>query len=602
MQFIHPVILYSVLGVLLPLMIVVALWSRWQRQQDLQAFGSRELVEQLTGHLSSPRRIIRSLALMAGLFLMGIALSGPQYGMKMVEVHRQGVDVIIALDVSRSMMAEDVRPNRLQRAQQELSALIDHLQGDRVGVIAFAGSAQVACPLTTDYPAAKMFLNYLAPEFVPVPGTALSAAIHMALETFPSGGEGYRVLVLLTDGEDHDSHVLEAAREAKAAGVKILSIGFGTPAGEPIPVRDSQGKIKSYVKDVSGKTVVSRLDEAILKKITEVTGGMYLPAHHGSLEAKQIADLINQMRKRDVSAGQYGAFADRYQFALLPALILLLLAFWLPERRGSWLFMVLVLVLIPQISLAGTAEDVNKGNRAYKKGKYEESLQAYRDAQIKRPDEPVVDYNLGNALHQLKKYDEAEKAYQRALKSKDKALRARTLYNLGNTYFQSHKYGEAVRHYREALKLKPRDEDTIYNLAQAIMLMKNPPPDKQKQKEKHRTGQKRKEKSGKGQRVADEQGQEKAKGKKEQAKGQQKKLDEKAKLTGPDDRGEAQSEERKEQETPPGQLQDAPRPGEMQPEEAENILNAVREAEKEAQRKRMKKMQQQPSRRGRPDW
>jgi Ca-activated chloride channel family protein len=171
----------------------------------------------LTSHLSSVRGKIRGAALAAGLLLLALALSGPQYGAKMVEVQRQGVDVMIALDVSKSMLAEDVKPNRLIRAQQELSTLVDKLGSDRVGVIAFAGSAQVACPLTTDYSAAKMFLSYITPYSVAVPGTSLGAAIRTAVEAFPKGGEGFRVLVLLTDGEDHRSDPLDAAKEAKAA-------------------------------------------------------------------------------------------------------------------------------------------------------------------------------------------------------------------------------------------------------------------------------------------------------------------------------------------------------------------------------------------------
>ena len=274
MQFVYPVIFYLVLGILLPALVIIALWARWQRQRDLRVFGNQSLVDQLIQDLSNTRRVLKGLALLAGLFLLGLSLAGPQYGVKMVEVLRQGVDVIIILDVSQSMLAEDVRPNRLERAQQELGAFIDHLGGDRVGIIAFAGSAQVACPLTTDYVAAKMFLNYLSPQSVSVAGTELGTAIRAGLEIFPEGSEGYRVLVLLTDGEDHDSKVIEAAQEAKAAGVKILSIGFGSPGGEPIPIRNAKGEIVDYVKDKNGKTVMSRLDEATLKKITDMTGGI----------------------------------------------------------------------------------------------------------------------------------------------------------------------------------------------------------------------------------------------------------------------------------------------------------------------------------------
>jgi Ca-activated chloride channel homolog len=591
MQFAHPGIFYSVLGILVPLLILIALWVRWQRQRDLNAFGNSVLVNQLIQHLSGTRRVLKGLALLVGLFLLGLALAGPQYGVKMVEVLRQGVDVIIALDVSQSMQAEDVRPNRLERAQQELGAFIDHLGGDRVGIIAFAGSAQVACPLTTDYAAAKMFLNYLSPQSVAVAGTELGTAIRAGVEIFPEGSEGYRVLVLLTDGEDHDSKVFEAAQEAKAAGVKILSIGFGSPKGEPIPIRDANGKITSYVKDKKGKTVVSRLDENTLRKITDMTGGVYLPAHHGSLEAKQIADLIDQMRKRDVTGGQYGAYENRYQYVLLPALLLLLFAFWLPVRKGSWLTLFFIVFFVPQLTWAGTAEEVNKGNRKYKKGQYEEALEAYREAQIKSPDKPIVNYNIGNTLHQQERYEEAEKSYQRALQSKENKMRAKTLYNMGNTYYKDQKFKDAAEHYREALKLAPRDEDTIYNLAQTIQMIKNPPP-KQEQQNKDDKKDKNKQEQ-----------QQQGSGQKKKEQDQQDQDSEKeSEPDKKDDKGEQKAESEQEQDTPEEKEEKKPRPGEMQPEEAETILDAVREAEKDAHEERMKKREQQPSGRGKATW
>ncbi|MCK5241696.1 tetratricopeptide repeat protein [bacterium] len=592
MQFVYPVIFYLVLGILLPALVIIALWARWQRQRDLRVFGNQSLVDQLIQDLSNTRRVLKGLALLAGLFLLGLSLAGPQYGVKMVEVLRQGVDVIIILDVSQSMLAEDVRPNRLERAQQELGAFIDHLGGDRVGIIAFAGSAQVACPLTTDYVAAKMFLNYLSPQSVSVAGTELGTAIRAGLEIFPEGSEGYRVLVLLTDGEDHDSKVIEAAQEAKAAGVKILSIGFGSPGGEPIPIRNAKGEIVDYVKDKNGKTVMSRLDEATLKKITDMTGGVYLPAHHGSLEAKQIVDLIAQMRKREVTGGQYGANENRYQYVLLPALLLLLFAFWLPKRKGSWLTIFLVMLLLPQLAWAGTAEEVNKGNRKYKQGKYEEALEAYREAQIKSPDEPKVNYNIGNSLHQQERFDEAEKSYQRALKSKHEKMRAEILYNLGNTYFASQKYQEAAKHYREALKLAPQDEDTIYNLAQTIQMLKNPSSQQEQQNKDDKQDQKNQQQQSAGGR------------KKEQDLKDQdpRKSKDESEPDQADDKGEQKADSGQEQNTPEEKEPKKPRPGEMRPEEAETILDAVREAEKDAHRKRMQKRQQQPEGRRKATW
>ncbi len=587
MQFTQLTVFYLTILALPLALAALAWWAAWQRQQDLKKVGDPQLLNQMLRHLSPTRRGLRGAAFMLGLFLLGLALAGPQYGVKMVEVSRQGLDVIIALDVSRSMLAEDIEPNRLARAQQELAALIDSLRGDRVGVIAFAGSAHVACPLTTDYAAAKMFLKYLTPNSVPTAGTALGQAIRRAVSIFPEGGEGYRVLVLLTDGEDHDSQALAAAEAAKAAGVKILSIGFGTPAGEPIPVQGASGQVSGYLKDSQGRTVVSRLDEATLQKITQITGGAYWPAHQGGLEADALARLIGRMQKRDVSAGQYGAQENRYQFVLVPALLVLLLGFWLPLRRRAWLLLLPWLILVANPASADTAGAVNQGNRDYKKGKYEEALKKYQDAKIKNPREPIVDYNMGNAYHHLEQAEDAEKAYERVLKGKKRALQARTWYNLGNTYFRQQKYKEAIAAYRQALKIKPRDQDTIYNLAQALYLLKNPQAAQQHKKEQEeKSQQQQKQSSGKSD-------QDPAKASGQKSADPQK---------GPDDRGETKAKDGETQDTPKEAKPARPRPGEMSKQEAENILDAVRESEQAAREAQKEKMPNPVREKGRPDW
>lgn len=478
MDFTNLACLYAAL-ILIVALPVAGFFMFWRRKAEYRAFGSWEAVQKLTQHLSSTRRLVKIILIMSGLLLLTVALSGPQWGSRMVEVRRQGLDVLIALDVSRSMLAEDVKPNRLQRAQQELTSLIDHLKGDRVGIIAFAGNAQIACPLTTDYEAAKMFLNYLTPDSITIPGTSIGDAIRLAVSTYPKGSEGFRVLVLLTDGEDHHSNPEEAAQAAKAAGIRILSIGFGTPAGEPIPIRDDAGRVTGYIKDAAGKSVVSKLGESLLKEITETTQGVYWPSATGSLESENLAAIIGQMQKRDISAGQYGAYEDRFQFALLPGLLLILAGLWLPQRRRAWLFLLPFIFLAAATpARADVGSDVNQGNRAYGKQRYEQALQKYQDAQIKDPESVVVQYDLGNALHKLEKYEEADAAYQHAVKAKEPKLREEARYNLGNNFFQQKKFAEAIEQYKQALKLNPHDEDAQQNMALALRFLKKPPEEK----------------------------------------------------------------------------------------------------------------------------
>ncbi len=573
MQFTNPFFLYLTLA-LAPLLAGGILLARWRRARDLRAFAAPGLARRLAAHLSPGRSALKTLAWWAGLVLLGLALAGPQWGSRMVEVRRRGLDVLIALDVSRSMLAEDVKPNRLQRAQQELTALIDRLDGDRIGILAFAGNAQVACPLTTDHSAAKMFLSDLGPESAAVPGTSLGGVIRTALGSFPKGGEGYRVLVLLTDGEDHRSDPEAAARAAKDAGVKVLTIGFGTPNGEPIPLRDGSGGVTGYLKDAQGRTVVSRLDEGLLKRLAETTGGAYWPSATGSLEADRLAEVIGRMQKRDLGAGEYGAAEDRYQVPLTLAVLLLLFSFWLPQRRGAWWLALPLALALAAPAQAGMREDVNAGNRDYGRGRYDQALQKYQDAQIKDPESPVVQYDLGNALSRTQKADDAQEAYRKAVRAADPGLRSRAWYNLGNTLLEARKYAPAVDAYVQALRAAPRDPDVLNNLALALSYLKQPPPEQDKKPD---PDQDRKQDQKPGASPQSGQGQDRS----GQADQEQKAG---AEPQGPDDRGEAKSEKDARQDTP-GEPAGA-KPGEMSPQDAENLLDSVREAEREAQRRR----------------
>lgn len=600
MQFAEPAFLYLALA-LVPCFGLVAWWMHALRQRDLKQLGDPVMLARLTQHLSTTKRRWRGWAWGAGLWFLTVALAGPLLGHKLVEVRRQGVDVFIALDLSRSMLAEDVSPNRLQRAQQELAALVDELSGDRVGVVAFAGSAQIACPLTTDRDAAKMFLSYLTPQSVPVPGTNLAEALRAAIRAYPKGSEGFRVLVLLTDGEDHHSSLDEAVNEAKAAGVKVLAIGFGTAAGEPIPQRDDRGQVHGYVKDRQGATVVSKLDEAALQKIASATNGAYWPAHQGVLEAQALTQLIDQMQKRDLSAGQYGSHENRYQAFLLLALLLLFTALWLPERKRAWLLVLPLIFFLAAPASAGVAEDVNAGNQAIKQKRLEQALSHYRDAQIKDPDNPAVAYDLGTALLLSGKFPEAEQAYQRALgKIKNPKYQGQILYNLGNNAFAQEDYAKAVERYRAALKADPKDEDALYNLTQALMLLKHPemkpkpkpqpqqqPPQQQQQPQASlgQGQQDQKTKSGQGQ---------------QQKAGAGKESDKPLDRHGPDDKGEQQAGKDQSQASPDNANRPL-KPGEMSKQEAENLLDAVREQEQNAIQDRMRKRQQVQTP-GQEDW
>ncbi len=324
----------------LPLIAVFFFWSLRRRRRRLEAFVSPVLVPRLTLEFSHVKAVWRSV-LLTGFFGFSIlALARPQWGMKIETVQRQGVDLIVALDTSFSMNAEDVPPNRLAKAKSEIRDLIDRLKGDRVGLLVFAGSAVVQCPLTLDYGAAELFLDIADTGIVPDPGTSLAAAIQTATSAFIAKEKKYKVLVIFTDGEDLEGQVRPACDRAREAGVIIYTVGIGSPEGKPIPVRNEKGDVVEYRKDPEGQIVVSRLDERALAEIATQTGGRYFRASTSENELDQIYDDMTHMEKKLLETRLYQNYEDRFQYPLALAVGCLAIEAWIAERRrpgGSWL-------------------------------------------------------------------------------------------------------------------------------------------------------------------------------------------------------------------------------------------------------------------------
>ncbi len=246
---------------------------------------------------------------------------------------RYGVDILVAIDTSSSMLAQDIKPNRLEKAKLEVSSLIDKLKGDRVGILTFAGDSFLQCPLTLDYSAVKMFLSIIEPDMMPRPGTAMGDAIRLAAKSFIKKERKHKVLVFLTDGEDHETNPVEAANEAKKEGIIIYTIGIGTKKGEPIPVIDDAGNVKGYKKDRSGEIIMTRLDETTLQKIALITDGKYYHATAGEFELDKIYDEIDKMEKRELSNRIFMQYEDRFQYFLGFAFILLCIEFIIGDRK-----------------------------------------------------------------------------------------------------------------------------------------------------------------------------------------------------------------------------------------------------------------------------
>ena len=317
----------------LPALAVLFVLAFRRRRRALEAFGDLRLVRRLSPTSSTERRVIKAALVVASAFFLVLALARPQWGARLETVSRRGVDVIVAVDTSLSMLTEDVKPNRLAQARAAVASLLDMLQGDRVGLVAFSGTAYVACPLTLDYGAASMFVDVLDPDLLPVPGTAVAEAIKASVRAFHSNERRNKVLIIMTDGEDHEGDVQAAARAAADEGITIYTVGVGTPNGEPIPLRNGHGDVVGFKKDKRGRVVTSRLDETMLESIAVATGGKYFRATPDGSELKRIYEEISGMDKTSLSSRLHTAYEERYQIPLAAAIVLLVLEAALADRR-----------------------------------------------------------------------------------------------------------------------------------------------------------------------------------------------------------------------------------------------------------------------------
>jgi len=324
---------YLYLLVLIPVLIVFFVYAQRQKQKAMAVFGSLAMMDKLSYTVSKKRQVWKRILLILAVLSLFLAMARPQFGTKLRTVKREGQDIVIAIDVSKSMLAEDIQPNRLEKAKHEVSTLIDKLEGDRVGLIAFAGRAFVQSPLTLDYGAAKMFLESMSPDLIPVPGTALGEAIQKALASFVEKERKHKVLILITDGEGHEGDPMETAKLAAREGVVIYTVGIGSIQGVPIPETDSRGNQTGFKKNRSGEVIMTRLDELTLEKIALETGGKYYRASPGEAELDKIYDDIAKMEKKALASQQFAQYEDRFQILVGIALFLLILELLLPERR-----------------------------------------------------------------------------------------------------------------------------------------------------------------------------------------------------------------------------------------------------------------------------
>lgn len=329
----EPVYLWFLLAV--PLGLVLLILRGVNQRRALARAIDPELADRLTPSLSPGLVTLKGLLLLGAFALLLLAAARPKWGEKLQLYQGKGIDVVIALDGSKSMLAEDVKPSRLKRAKTELASLIDGLTGNAVGIVAFAGEAYVMCPLTTDAGAARLFLDIISPDMMPVPGTDFGKAIDVALSLFNPKEMNYKALVLVTDGEDLGKNTAQAIQRAVEAHVRVFPVAFATPEGAPIPDYDAQGNLSSYKKDKDGNLVTSRMNERELIVMAQATGGRFLRVE--GFSGERLLGELDRMRKKDIGGGQFTDYVERYQWFLLAALVLCIAGLGLSNRRGMWI-------------------------------------------------------------------------------------------------------------------------------------------------------------------------------------------------------------------------------------------------------------------------
>ncbi len=456
---------------LLPLGFVAG-WLIARRRLD--RFADRELGPMLADSRHQGLWWLKGVLFTLGLGLLIVAAARPRWGEKLQIYKGRGIDVIIALDASKSMLAQDIRPSRLERAKVELSSILESLTGNRVAIVAFAGDAHVLCPLTTDVEAAKLFLDIIDPLAMPRPGTNIQRALEVSASMFTPQEEGSRAVILITDGDNLEGDPAAAARMLKDLGARLYIVGVGTHEGSTIP--EAAGGSTTYKKDTEDKLVISRLAERLLLVMARETDGRYYRSEGLSLD--NLASELDRLRKKELEGGEFVEREERYQGFLLVSFILIFLSILISDRRGAWfsfprlqfksmkfrLLPVFVFLLLADAAGAGVGAKMRAGNAQMKKGNFQEAHDRYQEALVLEPDNPKIHYNLGRALYKQGKHQEAASEFQLAMLSRDRRLQARTMYNIGNCAYRQGGLDQAIQAYTMSLLLNPNDIQAKQNL------------------------------------------------------------------------------------------------------------------------------------------
>jgi tetratricopeptide (TPR) repeat protein len=453
-----------------PLMIFLySALIKW-KQKTAKKIGDPSLVKELTSEYSSKNFLTKFVLFICAFTLCIFAVAGLVTPNGSQKIKRKGTDMMIALDVSKSMWAQDIQPSRLERAKQVISKIIDNSPDDRIGLVVFAGRAYLQMPLTVDHEAAKMYLAAASPDDVPTQGTVIADALRMCEAAFNPKDKTFKSVLLLSDGEDHDNDAIKVTKELAKEGIMVNTIGIGSPQGAPI----MDPETGQYKRDDKGQIVISKLNEKELSDIAKAGDGIYQLYTNTDAVASNIKNqLANSGKETTTSDSLYMSFKQYFQYFLGAAFILLLIEFFFSEKRKSKFKNSVALFFFIAFSVSSFAqspkESIIKGNKSYKENNFDAAENAYRDA-LKNSDTNVTaSYNLGNVLYRKDNTEEAVKSYDNAIaNAKSNAIKQEAFYNKGVALQKAKKLPECITAYKNALILNPNDEDARQNLQRAL--------------------------------------------------------------------------------------------------------------------------------------
>ncbi len=558
---------------------------------------------------ANPRlRSWRRFLFFAGIFWLLMALARPQWGASEVTVTQRGSDIVVALDISNSMLAEDVPPNRMERAKTELGSFLDRLENSRIGLVFFAGSAFVQCPLTLDYGTAGIFLKMAGPDMMSEQGTAIGSALKTARELLAKGRDGepggtFQAILLVTDGEDLEGDWIKEAEACQKDGIRVIPVGVGEDTGGLIPTRDARGRASGFMKDDEGKVVMTRLDMVSLEKLAAVGGGSPFRIGVDGLAGDRLFAELQRLGRRDLEERRISAYQERF---LLP-LILALLSFSVrmllrPRSSGgtrdagrSGVLTAVVMALMLGLVCAGPAAagslvpgngELAKGRAKYLEGRFAEALDEFESALVQDPDDPLVSLAVGETLFQLERYEEALAEFQRTLSlTEDGELQSEALYNAGTSLLAAGDPGQAADKFRQSLAMDMDQADALHNLEVAMRRLQEQEQQEQQQDDQDKQDQEKQDEDKQDQEQQDQEQQDQEQQDQEQQDQEQQDQDQEQQEKNQEQQDQDQTDQPEDQQDPT-----EPDTEELTQEQALQILKALDRDEEELKKSVQKRL------------